>query len=670
MRKVMIIILAILSSCTLQQVKKEKLWMEDRIYSENGEEYQCKVTKITNDSVYARTEEGEVAFPLRKVRSIDIAKKREGYQWRTTKDITDPILLGSLETKLSKYSDEGYVNIYCKKKLVIEKDSSYTFSIRSIRGIASLKGRTTGTITFDYRKNEEDMEINFARTITKEGEILHLREIAIEDASIYSRIPPYENLHERKFAMREVKPGNFLDFKVTIRGKISNLSPFIMDATLGGAGPLIKGIVEVTSPRDFELNYQQWKLGKPEIRRGNREKILKWEVDSLPALQEEGNRPPLPYILPRVVVGLKDSWQNIAKNFKEHLQNKYNPGTKKPDEIYREILTSIRFVDVPSFTVSPYPKNTKEIFNNRLANSLDKASLLYTALRSSGYTVDLILARSKERGEVALEIPSLYQFDGALLKVGDVFIDPASELNPYGYVRVKYQGTKGLSIEQKALIDIPLFPPDKEKLSTKRAIKLDKNGDGNVEEKLLFSGNQVLGLRQLKYMRKEERRNILESYINRTISGAEINSYSIEHLNDNAPEIKIDLSYRVPGLGLKEGNFILFHIPGLEYSAYSVGATERKYPIFWGHLSREEKEIKIYLPNNYRVRYLPSGISCSTGSLKFESSLKKAEDKIIYRDSYIDKKQVVPVDEYSEYKKAIMTIATLPQEWIILQEVK
>ena len=457
MRKVLIILLIFLSLCSTQRIKKEKLWREDIIYTNEGEKYKCEILEITEDSIYAVTELGLVAFFRKDLISFDIAKKRREGLWVTSEDITDTLLKEALAIDMSGYEQMGYVNIWTKKKLTILTDSSYIYSIRIIRKVTSVKGRGAGTIIVNYRKNDEEIVISFARTVTDDGRVLHLREAAIGDISIYSQFPPYENLHERKFTMREVRLGNILDFNVIVSGKITDESPYIMDVTLGDSTPTLSGMIEVVAPRDFELSWQQWRIETPEIRRGYGIKILQWRVDDLPPLMLESDSVPTPYILPRVVVGLADGWEKVVKRFRENLRGDYTPQAISPKEIYEEVLSFVKFVEVPSFTISSYPENIKEIENNCIANSLDKAHLLYAAFRNAGYPVDLILVRSKERGVVAENVPSLFQFDGALVAVGETFLDPSSEDNPYGWVRPKYQGTKGLSIRRKGLVDIP-FP--------------------------------------------------------------------------------------------------------------------------------------------------------------------------------------------------------------------
>jgi hypothetical protein len=305
---------------------------------------------------------------------------------------------------------------------------------------------------------------------------------------------------------------------------------------------------------------------------------------------------------------------------------------------------------------------------NKLANSLDKSYVLYSALKTSGYPAELILVRSKSSGELAKKVPSLYQFDGALVKIGEIFLDPSSELNPYGYIRAEYQGTTGLAITKNEFVQIPLLKPQEEKTSISRKIELNEKGEATIEEKMIFLGDMATSLKSLRYMREEDKKNMIESYLNRNIPGASIIDLSLKNIDNDAPEVEIDIEYKAKGLALKQGNFLLFHVPGVKYSAYSVGATERKYPIYWGKLSKEENEIKINIPEDYTVRYLPKQLNLSNPFIDFKNSLEKDEKSIVYKDYYIDKKELIPVDYYAEYKDIITQIAELSEEWIILEK--
>ncbi|MEO0294197.1 MAG: DUF3857 domain-containing protein [candidate division WOR-3 bacterium] len=659
-----------LISCNQRFLKKDKNWIEDIIYTEKGEEYKCKINKITSDSVYIETFEGNVVLPKKEISEIDFAKKREGFLWKTVKDITDPILLKSIKIDLSKFKDKKFVDVYLHKELEIKKDSTYSYSIRCIRGISSEKGRDGGNISFKYRSKEEKIEINFARTITKEGEVLPIRENAIEDASVFYAVPPYENLRERKIALREVKPGNFLDFKVTIKGKISKENPFVLESIIGGFEPIIKSIIRVKVPRNFNLVWQTWKLSEPELKFSGRNKILEWEIGPIEEITKEENMPPLPYIVPRVIVGLKNDWTEIIKDFKNHCKGEFFPKTKEPQEIYKEIVGLVKSVDVPSYLSNLYPKAMEEILENKFANLLDKSFLLYSALKTKGYPVELILVGSKTKGEIAKDVPSLYQFDGALVKLEDTFLEPSSELIPYGYVSSEYQNTVGLSIDKNEFVKIPLFEEEKEKTSIRRIVELRENGDAVIEEEIKNLGESAMLLKNFRYLRKEEKENIIEGYLNENIPGAILENVYFTHIEDLNPEVKVNVKYEIPELAIKQEDFLLLHLPGIKYSAYSVGTTERKNPIYWGKLKKEENEIIIKIPKGFKVRCLPKEIYFSLPFIEFKNSFTYLEESIIYKDYFSQKEEFFQKEVYPEYKEIMTKIAELSEEWIILEKAK
>jgi len=673
MKKISVLVLLFIGSCTLPFTKKAPVYLGDMIYLNSGEEYHCFVKEINDKYVIVETAQGLKKLPISAVMSLDLQKRRKGYQWKNVNDIDDPVLIKALRTDLSKFKGMGYINILTEKKLIIHPDSTYTIIMRGIRGIVDDKGRTAGNLSFPYSYSNEKLFIDFARTITSGGRVLHIREIAIEDASSFSQFPSYDNLHSRKFAMREVKPGNFLDYQVRIEGKYADNLPLLFDKTLADKGPTLTGRIVVQYPENLNVDIYYERIGKPKISsqvlNGYNYKTLTFEVNNVNPIFNIPMMPPESYFSPRVVVGLKNIWKDISHTFKKGLNpGKINISGKNPKEIYSSVLKGIKYVEVPSNKYSVIPKKATETINNKYGNSLDKAFVLYTALKEKGFNPDFILVRSKFSGPLAERVPVLSQFDGALVKYKNVLLDPANESIPFGYVKPKYQGTKGLSITKGEIVDIPYVSLDKESSITDRIIHLSSDGSGKVKEILSFKGNNVLFFRNWKYLRKEERKKQLESYINSILSNASLKDYKIEHLDDLNPEMKITLNYTVPNIATKEGRYLLLHIPGINYSAYYVGAPKRPYPVFYENLSLDKNRIIIYLPQGYRVRYIPRGITYKSKPVEFESSLKKTKRYVEYNDTYTVQMGLIPVEKYPEYRKGIMRMAKIPNRWIILEK--
>lgn len=357
----------------------------------------------------------------------------------------------------------SWINLSISKKLEIKEDSTYVFSRRAIKLFTLGKVNRTLIINAYYRSKREDCRIDFAFTVTGKGEAHNLLDGAEEDISVFSHIPAYENLYKKKITIEELNKGDILDYKITTTGKINPSNPFILDETMGDEGATVRATVEIIIPRDFNITFQQHMAEEPDLIRKEDKKIYRWNLKNIPPVFNNINILPVAYLLPRITAGLSGDWEVLVDEFRKHMKGSFTPEGRKPEDIYEEVMKLIKYVEIPSCTYSPFPRNAFIVNENRIANSLDKAHFLFQAFRNAGYPVEMILVRSRKRGPVFERVPSLYQFDGALIKTGDVILDPSSESIPYGYIRPEYQGTRGLSIMRKRMVSIPLLKPETEK---------------------------------------------------------------------------------------------------------------------------------------------------------------------------------------------------------------
>ena len=665
MKKLLLIAIALISSCTMPFVKKAPHTFNDMVYLKNGEEYHCEVIGTKDTFLIFITEKGETSMPLSKILSVDLARKRQGYNWKSVSDITDKTLLEALKFPLADFKGMGYVNIYVEKKLKINRDSTYVYTERYIRGITDERGRSAGNISKLYRWKNEKLQIDFARTVTGDGKVINLREIAIEDASIYSRYPEHENMHERKFAMPEVKPGNILDWEISIRGKITKENPFVMDEYIGDNGPTADAYFIVEFPSDFDVAYSVYGMTEPEVKKQGKNTTYVWHVKRIPPLLREIMSPPPVYLFPRVVAGLKSSWNDIVEEYKEFLSVK---GTLSPDSAYKLVLKTIKYIDVPSSGSCIFPRKAEEILKTKTGNSLEKAYLLYTLINKDKHHVELVLVRSKERGMVSVSTPSLLQFDGALVRCDSVWYDPSYEIIPPGYIRPEYQGVYALSLSSGAILKIPLLEPEKESETIRRSVKLYKNGDALIKDRWIYRGKKLLSIRAWKYLQEEERRKQIEGMIGNQFPNAELKRFSIEHLNDLCDSIVINTEYTVDKLGTVEGKFLLLKTPGILYSAYYVGMPERNYPIYLKTSGLSRTEIEILPPKGYRIHAYPENIKYDSPVSSFYSTYDRIKRKLIYTDEYVEKTDFVPSSRYQEYRECIMNMAKIPQRWIVFKK--
>lgn len=654
------------ASCT-KNIKKTEF--TDILYLKNGEEYLCNVEKVDEDRIIFITDEGKKELKIKDITGIDFGRKREGSNWKNIKDIDDEILKNSININLSEFQGLGYINIYYERNLMIEKDSNYTYTVRIVRGIVDENGREAGNLSFYYRKKFENISVEFGRTITKEGEVLHIRDNAIEDASVYSRFPIYENLHEIKFALNKCLPGNFIDFKVKIKGRFTELNPYILDEVMGDKGLILNGLFKIRYPEELNVNYEYFNTGKPSINKNNGYVELLWEFKDIPPLIEEPNLPPYQYFLPRIVFSLRYEWKEISNKFKEKMKGEIKI-EKNLFEIYKELLKGIKFLNIPLLSSNVFPNDANDIMKNKIANSLDKSFLFYLALKSKGLPADLILVRSRDYGTISENVPSLLQFDGALVYLDGKYYDLSYETMPFQYIRNQYQWTKGLSIEKGELINIPIIPLEEQKSKLEREVKILRNGDSKINDKWIFKGDDVLYFRELRNLKKEEIDIFVKRFINSYVKDAEIENYKFSFLDTLNNIVQLDASYNIKNLGIIQGKFMLLNIPGINYSAYSVGKQERYYPLYLSNISRSENNIRIMLPKGYKLRAKPDDITLKKDGYSFIARIKQEKNYINYYDRFENIVNIISVREYPEYRECIMNMAKLSIKWIILEEEK
>ncbi len=653
-------------SCT-KNIKRTEF--TDILYLKNGEEYLCNVEKIDKDKIIFITYEGKKEIKIKDISGIDFGRKREGSHWKTIKDIDDKILKEAIKTDLSEFQGLGYINIYYERILIIDKDSIYKYTVRVIRGIVDENGRGAGNLSFYYRKKFENISVEFGRTITKEGEVIHIRDNAIEDASYYSRFPLYENIHEMKFALTKCLPGNFIDFKVKIEGKFSDLNPYILDEVMGDKGLILKGIFKIIYPEEFNVNYEYFNTGKPVLTKYNGNVELLWEFSEIPPLIEEPNLPPYQYFLPRIVFSLKSDWKEVANKFKSNMKGEVKINNDLFG-IYGEILKGIKFIDIPSLLSNVFPNDANDIMKNKIANSLDKNYIFYLALKSKGLPADLILVRSRDYGILAENVPTLLQFDGALVYLDGKYYDLSYETMPFGYIRNQYQGTTGLSVEKGELVNVNIVPLEEQKSVLEREVKLSSNGDATIKDRWSFKGDDVLYFRELRNLKKEEMDIFVRRFINNYVKDAEIQDYKFSFLDTLNNIVQLDASYRVKNLGIIQGKFMLLNIPGINYSAYSVGKQNRYYPFYLSSISRSENSIKIIFPKEYKLKGKPDDITFKKEGYSFIARIKESKDFINYYDRFENIVNIISVKEYPEYRECVMNMSKIPLKWIILEREK
>ncbi len=648
----------------------------DIVYLKNGEEINGSVLEIGKDSVYISTPHGRIAVARTEVLSIESSRRRPGDMWENISDIDDSLLLKALKVPVdSLYPMAGYVNVYVIKKFTLNTDSSYSYTERRIIRILKERGKRAANRVFKYMSSFERGEIVFARTVTHDDRVVSIMDNAIEDASVFSRYPEYDDLHQVKFAIPEGSPGNVLDYEIKITGKFDPKHPPLRRILMGDREPTYYEKLEIEGNKDLLLITAR-NTGGIESE-GN-----SFIVRDHKGYIEEPYMPPLYYILPAFTCGLKTGEDiHSLRTYIDSLVDSFKPDSlldgllskaqSREDtlfSIYRFVAQDIKRIPVDGESYSIFPKSPDLILNKFSGSEVDKAFLLYSLYRKVGIPADLVLTVSKSSWFLP-ENWNLSLFTGMVVRLDTIYLDPVNDRMPFGYIRPEFQGTHGISLNGDETY-IPFTPVEREGQIEFMNIAVTRTGDLVIEDNVLFRGYDEATVRALKKFRKIELQKILEQNLN-WAPGITLDSFRLSDLGDLTIPPKLTLFYRVPGYAIVADNLILLKMPDLsDYTAEKVGATFRLNPLFFERNYRSIKDIVIKLPPGFRVRHIPEGFSGQVKFMEFKSLVYSSKDTVHYSDEVRRKGGIYDKSLYKDFRKIVEGMARQRDSWIVIERMK
>ncbi len=657
--------------------KTPKILTRDIVYLKNGEEIMGSVVKITGDSLLILTGHGNVKLARGAVLSIESSKRRPGDMWEKVSDIKDTLLLRALKINVdSIFPSAGYVNIFVRKSFKL-KNGNYEYTERRIIKILKERGKRAANRFFRYHHRYEKGEIVFARTVTKDGRVVSILDNAIEDASVFSNYPDYDDLHRIKFAIPEGEPGNILDYEIKITGKSSGKHPALKRILMGDNDPTYEEIVSISGPALIIKTENSENLKADTLQSGG----VVFTLRNHPGYIREPHIPPLHYILPAITVAERaglDYYRayldTLLANFdaEKLIDSLASRALTLEDSVfalYRFVAQSINRVPADGNSFSMFPKAPGDVIKNSMGSEIDKAFLLYAILKKDGLSPELILTTSKDLWHTYPDIQNISQFSGIIVKLDSAYLDPVNDRMPLGYVRPEYQGTRGITLDGRA-VEIPFIPYEREGETNFMNITLTNTGDLLVSDKYLYRGEDGVMVRSLKQYRKVELEKLLEQSVN-WAPGTILDSFSLSDLQDLRIPPRISLYYHIPEYAIVANDLILLKMPDLtEYTASDVGATERFNPLYFSRNYRRIKDIVINLPPGYMVRYIPEGFKGRVKFMSFNSLLFKDSGKVHYSDETIRFGGIYDKSLYPAYRKIVEGMARLRDNYIVLQRMK
>ncbi|MEO8573193.1 MAG: DUF3857 domain-containing protein [Pyrinomonadaceae bacterium] len=265
-----------------------------------------------------------------------------------------------------------------------------------------------------------------------------------------------------------------------------------------------------------------------------------------------------------------DEWKKAAavKSPTETLRLKYGTGGAI-DNLFGAMARAAGFDARPSFTGS----RNEMTFNRGIAN----ASLMVNAV------------------SVAVKVGDAWQF-----------FSPGSYFTCYGMLSWAEEGQVALIADSKEAIwqEITLASSDKSRAKRTGKFKLLEDGSLEGEATMEYTGHWAAFMKTATRLDSPaEQENKLKALVKSNLLGtAEVDSYSIENLNDPEKSLIYRFKVRVPGYASRTGKRLFFQPNVFERSSKPrFTANTRKHDVYINYPYSVQDEVSMEFPNGFAL---------------------------------------------------------------------
>jgi hypothetical protein len=644
----------------------------------------------------------EVKFKNKAIERIGQIEKEPSLP-RYIKDISPRVNSILANAPLAKkYPQAGALILFCDEKIEITPQNTEVSYLHYIVKILNARGKENfSEIHIDYDSTYEKVELEYARTIRPDGQVMDVGSRHIRDVSRYLNFPLYSNARVFIISFPEIAEGSSIEYKVKIyRNELINKKDTVLSYPVQFSEPIIAADFSISLPKERKLylkiiNDRYNNFGadlSPQIKEKDGFLIYSWRFKDIPQIVPESNMPPDVQVNPIILISTFDSWQDIynwwwglAKDkikadaairdkVKELIQGKIC-NEDKIRAIYNFCAQKIRYVAVEYGQAGYEPYRAEDIFKNKYGDCKDQAILLITMLKEAGFTAWPVLIATKEYYNLNEDFPGVF-FNHCIAcipgKEKTVFLDPTAETCSFDDLPAGDQARKVLIFKEGGyeVHGTPLYPAGHNLI--RQDIKIVLNSDENITaEKGVFTfGVYDQGQRHwLLYTPPELIEETLKEKIQEVSIGAVLEKYNIKNIEDLNQPVELDYTFRGPQYFTVAGPLrIMPQLTALDTAM--VAKDKRKYPIDFEILDSKETIFEIDFPSNFAIKYIPDTVVEDSAWLKFSAEYTRKENKIYFRQRTELKKSAVSESEYPDFKNFFAGLAKRIKQRIVLERIR
>jgi len=636
----------------------------------------------------------EGSFKENAQKRIKLIKVRvEGSMPKEVRDISS-----EAEDFLKGLEDEAAIYLLVDEDIEIKTDNTSVSTIHVIKKVLQERGKELAEVEMGYDSTYERIELEYARTITKEGKVVYAGEESIRDVSRYLNFPLYSNSRAFIISMPSVEVGSFIEYKVKIySSKLINQDDFNFVYRLREGYPVFKSKFDLMIPNSRDINFKfpnkEYAKGislEPEVTKTETKKIYSWSFNKIESIIPEYSMPEVSYVNPAILISSFSSWDEIYKWWKSLYKEKLQLNKEVKDFVDQLIKDSfteyekakilsefvaknIRYVAIEYGDSGHEPHYANEVFINKYGDCKDQAILLVAMLKYAGLKGYPVLISTRGTYTIYEDFPSAI-FNHAICAVEIdnqlIFIDPTAETTAFGYIPLGDQNRLTLVFADDGWrIDRVKNIADNE-LVYGMDIVINHDESVAITRQVSTKGFYSSFYRwYLKYTHPATIKEEIQQKMMEISSLSKLIDYQVSDIDsfDTVP----GLIYRFEAEEFLNPAGGLRIVPVLDQVSIEHGLIskdDRNYPIDFEAIHSISANIKLTLPNNLIVKYLPRSIILDNSWFMLKIGYKEDLNIVNFNQEFRIKKRFVEKEEYNVFKGYLKKALYFLREEIILEK--
>jgi len=444
-----------------------------------------------------------------------------------------------------------------------------------------------------------------------------------------------------------------------------------------------------------------------------------WELNNLPALEDEPASPELSSLVARVAVsvfppagsragGLRTfaNWKDVSiwltelndpqVTLNEEIIARARSLTANAADEYERIMAIGNFVQGIQYVSVQTgigrgggykPRPSVDVFTKAYGDCKDKANLMRAMLKAVGIESYPLAIYSGDPDYVREEWPSPQQFNHAVIAIafqqnkavdsvlrhpslGALMIfDPTDPETPVGQLPDHEQGSLALIIagDRGGIARMPTTAPEANRLE--RTVQVILGADGslaaNVRE-LAIGHAATTARREFRSASRPEYEKAIETWLARTVTGAKI--LNVVPTDDQSTgAFTLQTEFTSPRYGQLMQNRLLIFKPAIVSRRASLFLTEaaRKLPIMLQSQAYTET-VRIKLPAGFDVDELPDPVKVQTGFGAYSANHTVEDGELIFTRSLTLRRSILPIEQYGSVRRFYESILAVEQAPAVL----